>query len=154
MSYRQTGDEKVTAKIGALEKYVETKVPSFEMPKGKMGYNWFMTTWNEPEKGFYKISKNLRSAKKDGHLRPAIQKAIDDAEATRQAVKRVGKKSISKEEKDLRLENDDLKRKLRSLGQSVYDLLQENKQLRETLGVEQSRFIDRATVTEFGGTDG
>lgn len=153
MSYRQTGDRKVKDKIEALEDYVENKVPKFELPS-QFSLNWFLEHWDEPEKGFYKVSKNLASVKTEGHLRPSIMKALADAKATREAIERIGKKSISQDEKDLRLENEALKRKLSSLGQSVFDLMQENRHLRETLGERQAGFVDSVKAHNFGGRNG
>lgn len=149
MSYRQTGDQKVKDKIKALEDYVENKVPKFKMPD-KFSLNWFLEHWDEPEKGFYRVSKNLASVKKEGYLRPSIMKALTNAKSTREAIERIGKKSISQDEKDLQIENEALKRKLRSLGQSVFDLVEENRQLRETLGVRQADFVDKVKTPDFG----
>lgn len=137
--------EKVLRKIEALEEYRDTKQARFPMPpKGKFSANWFSNLEVEAE-GLEKVSKALPCLRVGGEYEERLKIALRDSQGVYDAIQEFDPKAMDDVAK-LKAERDQLKKQLQRLAQDVLDLMIENEDYRDRLGVKQAQHRDHSKV--------
>jgi len=144
-----SADDMVEMKCETLEKYIETRHATFELPK-KMSFNWFLS-WEDSRHS--KVSKSTSCVRSGGRLRPRVDYVLERACETRKTIEKLDPAKQTEVDR-LRAEKSDLERKLQYLAQDVYDLMLENDEYRTQLGISAAQRRDFNTVRKMAKLNG
>lgn len=149
---RDKTKEKVIRKIEAIEEYRDTKQARFPMPpKGRFSENWFYNLVVESER-LEKVSKALPCLRAGGEYKERLKVALKDAQEVYGAIQELDPRKCE-EVTSLKAENAQLRKQLQRLAQNVLDLMVENENYRDRLGVKQARFRDKGKTQYLANHD-
>lgn len=149
---RDKTKDKVLRKIEALEEYWDTKQARFPMPpKGKFSANWFFNLEVAAE-GFEKVSKGLPCLRVGGEYHERLKVALTGSQGVYDAIQDLDPKAMNDVAK-LKAERDQLKKQLQRLAQDVLELMIENEEYRDRLGVKQAQHRDYSKVRYLAGSN-
>lgn len=149
---RDKTKHKVLRKIEALEEYRDTKLARFPMPpKGRFSERWFFDLEVEAE-GLEKVSKALPCLRLGGEYKERLEIAIKDSQSVYDAIQELDLKVMNDVAK-LKAERDQLKKQLQRLAQDVLELMIENEEYRDRLGVKQAQHRDYSKVRYLAGSN-
>lgn len=145
---RIDAERKISAKLAALEKYIESGKANFEVPK-KFAFNWFCSFSGN---GFAVISKSASDLRRGAKLRERVDQALVRCgeKLVSLSVDKRGDRisSLEDEVKELKTKCADLERKLAGQAADNADLIIEVDRLKAQFRVNQAQWAEKARVRE------